>query len=266
MTDHDNTTTTTQLSPSSMAFLYAHRFTSAAEAGTPGTVSLANDGVVNTAKLGGRLLIVALWSLHSSGAVQLEPYREEVRQKQSVLFRTVENFASFKFKRAPAEVTYMMSGIRVKLLESTAIGGIEGDVLKVLAKRNEARDPLYEISSLARHCGFDGANPQGRVVQAAIDEVVRLGYAEIEATGVGAIKHKLTHKQRGRLIGRKAEIDALKPQVDHLVDQWNNFADEQVDLRQALEEQVPRTLESLRVEYEKRMEEARESYADHDWD
>jgi hypothetical protein len=187
-----------ELSPSSVAFLYAHRFAPAAKAGETGTVSLANDTVVQTTPLTRMLVILGLWSLQDGGVIALVPFKEK------------------RLRFIP------WTGVRARLLEPSKTGGIEGDVIAELVRDKKGRDPGMEVSTIVHFLYKDRrgkSTPEALVRKRVVEDVVERGYAE---------------RINKQLEGRKAQIEPIKPAADQLLEQWNTFCNRQTELRDEL--------------------------------
>jgi hypothetical protein len=202
-----------ELSPSSVAFLYAHRFAPAAKAGEMGTVSLANDAVVQTTSLCRMVVIIALWSLTEADVIVLEPFKEK------------------RLRFIP------WTGVRARLIEPIEISGVEGDIVAKLARDKKGRDPGMDVATLV-HLLFKDMRgkvaPELLVRKRLVDELVELGYAERVSTDVGAVKHALTGKSRAQLQGRRDQIESVKEPANRLVESWNRFSREQPELKDEL--------------------------------
>ena len=200
-----------QLSPSSVAFLYAHRFAPAAKEGKIGTRSLANGTVVETVALSRMLVIVALWSLQEAGAVVLEPFKEK------------------RLKFIP------WNGVRVRLIEPIEIGGLEGRLLGEVARDKKARDPGMDISLLMNLLFRDGKpDAESLVRKYVVDDVAERGYAERVSTDVGAVKHAITKQSRSRLEGRDEQIGSVRQLAESVIERWNGFCGAQPELKTEL--------------------------------
>jgi hypothetical protein len=202
-----------ELSPSSTAFLYAHRIAPVAKEGEMGTVSLANGSVVEATPLARMLVILALWSLQEKGAIALEPFKEK------------------RLRFIP------WTGVRARLLEPTDIGGIEGDVLRELVRDKSARDPGMDVGTIIHFLYRDRSQkvkPESLVRKRVVDDIVDHGYAERVSTDVGAVEHRLTGKARVQLEGREERIEAVEPAMERLIEQWKAFGEQQPELKEEL--------------------------------
>jgi hypothetical protein len=205
-----------ELAASSLAFLYAHRWAAPAKAGTVGMVSPANGSVVQTVMLGRRLFSVAVWWLHQGGAGQFETFTEKHRR-------------------------YDYSDARVRMLKETEVGGIEGDLMATL--RRLRGEKSYVLSNLASR--YRGPKPEADMVQRAIEDAVAQGYGEYVSTGVGWIKHRVTHESRRRLEWDRERIASLEPAAGELVQRYNRFAEQQPDLERDLWQHVVKAFERI---------------------
>jgi hypothetical protein len=191
--------TQAELPPSLVAFLYAHRFAAAAKPGDMGTVSLADDSVVQTDQLARTLVIIALWSLQDLGAITLEPFSEK----------------KLRF------ITW--SGVRARLLEPIQIDGVEGQVINLLARDKKGRDPGMQISTLVHLLYKDmrgKVRPELTVRKHVVDELVELGYAE--------------RPSKDDLKPCNERIEAAKPTLEEFATRWRAFRDQQTELTDQL--------------------------------
>jgi hypothetical protein len=205
-----------ELAASTLAFLYGHLWARPAKAGTFGMISPANGSVVQTVMLGRRLFSVAVWWLHDAGAAQFETFTEKHRR-------------------------YDYSGARLRLLKQLEVGGIEGDLIAEIAGlRGEKTGHLWRLASR-----YGGPRPESAVIQRAIDDAVGLEYGEYVSTGVGWIKHRVSHEPRRRLEWDGEWIASLEPAAAELVRRYKRFAEEQPDLERGLGQHVAKEFERI---------------------
>jgi hypothetical protein len=169
------------------------------------------------------LVKIALFSLHEAGTVDLRPFDEK------------------RFRFLP------WSGVRVRLVDASAeVSSIEGDLLSEVASDKRGRERRTDISLLVNLLYRDRKPPESLVLNAAIDNAVKLGYAHRVPTDIGAVNHHFTGKPRTRLEADQDRIETLAGEADVLVKSWNEFQNAESNVGRRLSTAVDEAFSLLR--------------------
>jgi len=186
------------LSPSTVAYLFADRFVLTAQPGKTGMKAFGTGAVVVTAELSAGLVAISLWQLRERGVVTLEQY-----QSKKLGFIST-------------------SGVRITLAGDGEAAGVEKAVLDTLKTWKKARDQGVSAWDVANMVCRDGKDPNATVIHFAIEEAVAAGCLQRAPQEVGAVG-RLTGRPQAVLQPVPERLAELKPRADELALQWREF-------------------------------------------
>ncbi len=211
-----------QLSPSSLAYLFASRFVVAAKPGSVGMRSFATGVTVNTEVLAVHLPVIALWWLHNSGNISLRPY--EGRRSQAL--RWVMNGGG--------------SNLRAVLLRPEPYGGLEGRVLGYLGRTKKRSDSGEDVYSMLTSLLPESKHPYEAVIEVVLKEVTDKGYVTRVSRDPG-VGGSLVRRPKWVYESNPERYAPLAARVDELASEWKTFGNE---LYKSLRESSKRAIDS----------------------
>ncbi|MEO9220439.1 MAG: hypothetical protein ABI251_01435 [Mycobacteriaceae bacterium] len=201
----------TELSTSSLAYLFADYITPLMPAGKRGQTAFASGAVVNAPDLAVRLGMVAVWGLREAGIVRLEPYEAK-------------------------KLMVKVHGVHAQLVsEPQRYDGIENKVLTQWYHGGfaPAGEDVGKAFTWIPLC----PSPGDVVITTAMSDAVANGFL---------VRVPLQRSVGARLAGKPAHhlqpvpdrIDALRPRAAELRDRWVRFTQTEQYLFAALEKTI----------------------------
>jgi hypothetical protein len=197
------------ITPTTLAYLFADRFSPSEKAGRSGMQAFGTGGVVVTKDLAAILLGIAIWQLREDGAVTLEAYREKKLGFISV------------------------HGVRVRLTGSAARSGLDQRVLAYLERSRKARERGESAWDIANMLCRDGKNPWSTIISMAIEDAVAAGYLAREQQDVGVVG-RLAGKPKAKLVAVGERIAPLDEAARGLAKRWSEFRTTESELAKEL--------------------------------